>query len=64
MTMTQSAPPLSADEKRWRMVTATMHKNGYAPDALTELSPNQVIEQITRSGLRGRGGAGYPTWLK
>src|ERR1051326_1062086 len=31
---------------------------------LTELSPNQVIEQITRSGLRGRGGAGYPTGLK
>jgi bidirectional [NiFe] hydrogenase diaphorase subunit len=34
--MTQSAPPLSADEKRQRMVTATMRKNGYAPDALIE----------------------------
>lgn len=32
--------------------------------ALTELTPQQVIEQITRSGLRGRGGAGYPTGLK
>jgi bidirectional [NiFe] hydrogenase diaphorase subunit len=32
--------------------------------ALTELSPSEVIEQITRSGLRGRGGAGYPTGLK
>lgn len=31
---------------------------------LTELSPAQVVEQITRSGLRGRGGAGYPTGLK
>jgi bidirectional [NiFe] hydrogenase diaphorase subunit len=36
MSMTQSAPPLSADEKRRRMVTATMRKNGYAPDALIE----------------------------
>ncbi|HTK11212.1 MAG TPA: bidirectional hydrogenase complex protein HoxE [Ktedonobacteraceae bacterium] len=34
--MMQSAPPLSAEEKRWRMVTATMRKNGYAPDALIE----------------------------
>ena len=32
--------------------------------ALTEMTPLQVIEQVTRSGLRGRGGAGYPTGLK
>jgi bidirectional [NiFe] hydrogenase diaphorase subunit len=32
--------------------------------ALTEMTPNEVIGQITRSGLRGRGGAGYPTGLK
>lgn len=31
---------------------------------LTDLSSAQVIEQISRSGLRGRGGAGYPTGLK
>ncbi|MFN8610640.1 MAG: NADH-quinone oxidoreductase subunit NuoF [Vulcanimicrobiota bacterium] len=31
---------------------------------LHELKPNQVVEVITRSGLRGRGGAGYPTGLK
>lgn len=34
--MTQSAPPLSTEEKRWRIVTATMRKNGYTPDALIE----------------------------
>jgi bidirectional [NiFe] hydrogenase diaphorase subunit len=34
--MTQSAPVLSADEKRQRMVIATMRRNGYAPDALIE----------------------------
>ncbi|MEB3266532.1 MAG: NADH-ubiquinone oxidoreductase-F iron-sulfur binding region domain-containing protein [Cyanobacteriota bacterium] len=31
---------------------------------LAELSPEQVREQVRRSGLRGRGGAGYPTALK
>ncbi len=31
---------------------------------LTELSPQRVIEEVTKSGLRGRGGAGYPTGLK
>ena len=29
-----------------------------------ELSPQQVIEQVKQSGLRGRGGAGFPTGLK
>lgn len=32
--------------------------------ALNEMRPAEVIEQVTRSGLRGRGGAGYPTGLK
>ncbi|HKE25128.1 MAG TPA: NADH-quinone oxidoreductase subunit NuoF [Bryobacteraceae bacterium] len=32
--------------------------------ALTELTPQQVISQVIQSGLRGRGGAGYPTGLK
>ncbi|MGC2581475.1 MAG: NAD(P)H-dependent oxidoreductase subunit E, partial [Acidobacteriaceae bacterium] len=32
--------------------------------ALTDMSPASVIEQIAKSGLRGRGGGGYPTGLK
>ena len=32
--------------------------------ALTEMTPWEVIEQVMKSGLRGRGGAGYPTGLK
>jgi len=32
--------------------------------ALTELRPADVIAEVTASGLRGRGGAGYPTGLK
>jgi bidirectional [NiFe] hydrogenase diaphorase subunit len=32
--------------------------------ALHEMQPSQVIAAIVKSGLRGRGGAGYPTGLK
>lgn len=31
---------------------------------LTEMTPNEVIEEIKKSGLRGRGGAGFPTGAK
>ncbi len=31
---------------------------------LSEMTSTQVREEITKSGLRGRGGAGYPTGLK
>ncbi|WP_308754461.1 NADH-quinone oxidoreductase subunit NuoF [uncultured Anaerotruncus sp.] len=31
---------------------------------LTEMTPEDVIETLKTSGLRGRGGAGFPTWLK
>ncbi len=32
--------------------------------ALFEMAPQQVVEEIKRSGLRGRGGAGFPTGQK
>ncbi len=31
---------------------------------LLEMKPEQVVEELKKSGLRGRGGAGYPTWMK
>ncbi len=32
--------------------------------ALHSMSPQLVIDEVTRSGLRGRGGAGFPTGIK
>jgi NADH-quinone oxidoreductase subunit F len=32
--------------------------------AVKEMTPQGVIEEIKISGLRGRGGAGFPTWFK
>lgn len=32
--------------------------------ALYDMNPAQVVEEISKSGLRGRGGGGYPTGLK
>ncbi len=42
-------------------------KNGaysYLPTVLNEMNREQIIEQVKISGLRGRGGAGFPTGLK
>jgi len=32
--------------------------------AVTTMTPQQVIDEVTSSGLRGRGGAGFPTGVK
>lgn len=41
-------------------------RDGYAAlgKALTELTPDETIDIIKKSGLRGRGGGGFPTGLK
>ena len=41
-------------------------RDGYAAlgKVLTEMTPEEVIQTILDSGLRGRGGAGFPTGLK
>ena len=41
-------------------------RDGYAAlgKALTEMTPEATIDVVLKSGLRGRGGAGFPTGLK
>jgi len=41
-------------------------RDGYTAlaKALTQMKPKQIIEEIKASGLRGRGGAGFPTGRK
>ena len=41
-------------------------RDGYSglSKALSEMTPDQVIEEVKRSGLRGRGGGGFLTGLK
>ena len=47
-------------------IDAYIEKGGYSAikKALTELTPEGVIDIIKTSGLAGRGGAGFPTWFK
>ncbi|MFN3446724.1 MAG: NADH-quinone oxidoreductase subunit F, partial [Bacteroidia bacterium] len=41
-------------------------KGGYASveKALKTMKPEEVVEEVKKSGLRGRGGAGFPTGMK
>lgn len=42
-----------------------VHCNGYeALRKALQMNPDSIIDEITRSGLRGRGGGGFPTGLK
>src|SRR5919199_2204678 len=53
------------DPEQYRMERALEH--GYytaARTALLEMQPDQIIDMVKASGLRGRGGAGAPTGMK
>ena len=47
-------------------IEESIGRDGYSALAkcLTEMTPEAVIDEIKRSGLRGRGGGGFPTGLK
>jgi NADH-quinone oxidoreductase subunit F len=43
-----------------------LHIGGYTalPKALFEMAPEEIVDEVTRSGLRGRGGGGFPAGVK
>lgn len=47
-------------------IESYISRDGYraTEKVLKKMSPEEVIEEIKKSGLRGRGGAGFPTGLK
>ena len=49
--------PLSLDDYR-------MHGGWSGLERARNLRPAKILEEVTKSGLRGRGGAGFPTGIK
>lgn len=47
-------------------IASYTESDGYAAlkKVVTQMTPEEVIEEIKVSGLAGRGGAGFPTWFK
>jgi NADH-quinone oxidoreductase subunit F len=56
--------------KRCGLIDPTNFNQYLANDGYTglqkafEIGPTQVVEEVKNAGLRGRGGAGFPTWRK
>ncbi|MDP6633603.1 MAG: NADH-quinone oxidoreductase subunit NuoF [Phycisphaerae bacterium] len=74
--VTEDEVPFYKQQQRWLLnanfeldptsIEDYIRNGGYTAltKALNEMSPEQIIETITKSGLRGRGGAGFPAGVK
>jgi NADH dehydrogenase (ubiquinone) flavoprotein 1 len=51
-------------DEDWRLASAMKRGDWYRTKDLMWLGPDQIIEDIKQSGLRGRGGAGFPSGMK
>ena len=74
----KSLAPAAGGPKQYRIVLRNcgiidpesideyLGRDGYQAlrKVLAGMTPDQIIEELKVSGLRGRGGAGFPTWLK
>lgn len=75
----EKIPDLSLDKKSKQMRLVLRNCGVIDPESLDEyiscdgyqglakalaMGPEKVIEEMKKAGLRGRGGAGFPTWMK
>lgn len=65
MTLAEERLVQKIDGAPWD-IDAYMKVGGYEAwkKCVRELSPDQVVQELKTSGLRGRGGAGFPTGVK
>ena len=63
--MSESRLLLTTDGKPWE-IEPYLKVGGYQAwrKCVTELRPVQIVDELKRAGLRGRGGAGFPTGVK